>query len=41
MGGRPLLDAGAFSAVVMMVIVTTLITPPLLALRMGPAARTS
>ncbi|GAO03840.1 cation:proton antiporter [Anaeromyxobacter sp. PSR-1] len=41
-GGRPLLGPGAFAAIVAMVLVTTLVTPPLLRWRMGtaPAAAT-
>jgi Kef-type K+ transport system membrane component KefB len=37
MGGRPLLDAATFSAVVVMVIVTTVATPPLLKWSLGRA----
>ncbi|ABC83434.1 cation:proton antiporter [Anaeromyxobacter dehalogenans] len=36
-GGRPLLGPGAFAAIVAMVLVTTLVTPPLLRWRMGSA----
>ena len=33
--GRPIVDAGAYAAVVLMVVVTTVLTPPLLKWRLG------
>jgi Kef-type K+ transport system membrane component KefB len=39
-GGRPLIDAGQYSALVTVVVVTTLLTPPVLRWRIGhPGAR--
>jgi Kef-type K+ transport system membrane component KefB len=40
-GGRPVLDGGEFAAVVAMVLLTTVLTPPLLRWRMNRAAEPS
>ena len=39
-GGERVVDDAVFSAVVIMVVLTTLMTPPLLGWRLGPGAGT-
>jgi Kef-type K+ transport system membrane component KefB len=39
LGGRPVVDAGVFSAIVIMVIVTTMMTPPALKWSLGRGGR--
>jgi len=40
LGGQPVVDAATYSAVVIMVVVTTLVTPPLLAWALGRRSNT-